>query len=451
MAHTAKTLLEDHQLHKKNFPLSNPKRKNPLWRLASPLIALALTTCLPNLQATPTTKTHGEQTPKPTLEQKKENAQSINLPPEWKPLLETLYKTSGTQPSKPDLINFHRKTQIQAEIEDAAQFLIQTKKLDPTSPEATSIKPQIEIEIEHIWRESQYNIPPTHQAEILKGLQILKTGKIPTFRGQPQQNQKIDTHKERLAVARDVFPDFDPFQGKYHIQESLKTKLQSTSTPKNIGTPTNKIIVVGEKHHDSKNQALYETLLENLHKKGFRTLSLELPQDLNKKPLEQLLQEIAKTPSSIQQDLLLETHISKHGLSKEWIKTYQQAKNLGWRIELTDTPSKEIQGELHKLETAKEELGKGHILTEKTLQKLKSQKDNLAGLPQQVWETIQKMEKEHIEARSQHIAKKLTTLPGKVLHIGGSAHTSEIQDGYAQLTGKRPLGLQIQYHPPSGD
>jgi len=379
--------------------------------------------------------------------QKSGKSQQVQLPKAWEDQLKTLHKKCGTTPSRADLVQFHRETQIASEIQDATNFLQKHRNIPHKSADAEVLRLQTTIEVEGIWKNAHHNIPPEREKEIRLALKTLQENKPLQLVGSQTPNQLVDTHRERLAVARDLQPGYDPFNGKQEIEESLKSKTQTTTSPTNEGKPTKNIIIVGEKHHDEKNQALYPALLDNLHKKGFRTLSLEFPENHNKKPLETLLKTLEKENSTIQKDTLLNNHVRSHGLSKEWIETYAKAKQLGWDIHLTDKPTQDIAQDIHSLENTKEKLSEGQALTTLDAKKLEEGKTNLAGLPKKTWEEINKTENAQIESRSQHIAENLAKLPGKVLHIGGSLHTSEIQDAYANITGKRPLGLQIDYTP----
>jgi hypothetical protein len=373
----------------------------------------------------------------------------ISLPNTWAKEIEDLHKKVGKNPTRADLVEFHRKTQIAAEVEDAATFLCKHRNINPQSPDGELVHLQTQIDVERIWKESHQNIPPEREKEIRRALETLTQNKTLELVGNQGQNQLADTHRERLAVARDLNPQYNPFNGREDIQESLKSRLQTTTNPTNEGKPTKNIVIIGEKHHEEKNRDLYPALLENLHKKGFRTLSLEFPENHNKTPLETLVKTLKNTPSSIEQDKLMENHVRSHGLSKEWIATYAKAQQLGWDIQLTDKPIKNITEDIHALENKKETLIEGHALTPQDAENIEKKKTNLAGLPREVWAEVNKTENAQIESRSKYIAENLAKIPGKVVHIGGSLHTSEVQDAYAQITGKRPVGLQIDYTPHS--
>jgi len=370
---------------------------------------------------------------------------SVNLPPAFEGPLKALYKQYGNAPTQNALMAFHRDTDIEAQKKDAAAFLIEYKKIDPQGLEGESLRFQADLEIEAAWKATAYSIPWEREQEIRKALSLLSQGGKVLFVGEPAENQSIDQHKERLAVARYLVPDYDPFGGKQAIEESLKAKVQTTTKPSNLGIPTKDILILGEKHHDSKNALLYPELLSALHGKGFRALSLELPENLQREPLDSLRKTLRKTGSSIERDILKDSYIKKFGLSKEWIDLYCQAKELGWEIRFSDSPSHEIFEDLAIYENAKETLSKGHVLTQKQAQRVQRGKDNLAGLPRDVWVQLNELENSHIEKRSRHIALNLTKIEGKVLHVGGALHTSEVQDAFAKTTGKRPLGMQIDY------
>jgi hypothetical protein len=171
--------------------------------------------------------------------------------------------------------------------------------------------------------------------------------------------------------------------------------------PTNIGKPSGDVIVIGE-NHDLAKAKDYEGLINALDKKGFKALSLEIPTDGSYE-------------------------------SQELNKLREKAKSKGWEIQQNDVPVEQWKKMGEK---------------ERTLARwgLEAGERGRDGKP--FFEALSETGSKHLRTRSDYIAANLLGQKG-VLHIGGAAHTTEIQEEMARFSGKRPLGIEIDYNDPT--
>lgn len=171
--------------------------------------------------------------------------------------------------------------------------------------------------------------------------------------------------------------------------------------PKNTGKPRTDIIIVGENHSLAKDQDL-KAMMESLRKKGFKTLSLEMPLD-------------GKIPDAA------------HPINK----ATAYAKSKGWKVEYNDVPAATFNAMNERRDTL-----------EKWAVTAMGKNKN----PTPLIDAMVESNEASIKTRSEFIAARLLgSGQGKTLHIGGSAHTTEIQDEMAAMSGGRPLGIQVVY------
>lgn len=236
-----------------------------------------------------------------------------------------------------------------------------------------------------------------------KGQELLKTGHQAAIDAYTSSLQEPSKESQELAVALLEYhlAGVSPIWTESAPQTSAGKMEVPTSklAPTNEGKETSDIVVIGE-NHTLANPQTYKELIDALDKKGFKTLSTELSGDA------------------------LVTGLAIN-------KTMDYARSKGWRIEQNDLPLASCKKMNEK---------------EATLTRWAQHGQEKGRSPAPILEALRITSEGHTKTRSEFIAMNLAgENQGKTLHIGGAAHTTEIQEAMAGLNGKRPLGVEIEY------
>lgn len=231
---------------------------------------------------------------------------------------------------------------------------------------------------------------------------------------------------------------FDPTRPYWQekIQQELKEEGIQTLPPRPYRDkpPSQNILIIGENHNEkNENIEAYSKLIPELAKKGFKTLSIEYPQDGSKEIWDQIYEET--------KDIDDDEMFTQIGIITQspWAGAYCLAKRQGMNVEFTDAKTKDKDRLKEAYTTCQQELPIGKEFNPEKI-------TSVYGGPKEYLQ-FQKNVKDFAQSRDTGMAEKIKELlkKGPIVHIGGSAHNSNLQEELTRLTESRPLSLLIDY------
>lgn len=250
-------------------------------------------------------------------------------------------------------------------------------------------------------------------------------------RAKEWRDREIEPLEERTQKMKEVHGEgFEPLQAPW-LSKIFKAAQEegadiSYPKPKDNGSPTDRIVIVGESHEREENPIGYKGIIEGLAKKGFRQISMEQPPEL------------LKDYEDAFQTLKPEDDISGY---TQILQCYCLARRAGMTVSFVDCPEKELDANQEKYTTAlKDQVAANGEPTDP------SRISTTLGGPKAIEGLLYRLDFHMGKPREEIMAKALVALSqkGPVAHFGGAAHNAPLQDRIATATGQRPLSIILE-------
>lgn len=238
------------------------------------------------------------------------------------------------------------------------------------------------------------------------------------------------TIRQRLAAMEEItgktfraFEHLEAINAEITRRGLPEVATYETETPKNLGIPTNDVILIGETHGKVEALNKYPKIITGLKERGYNTLSCEFPDTPEtQKVIEKIKEETAKPEAKVE-DIALD-----NGWPIELVAGIKE----GLKIILSDHPEREQPVEFDIDQVPNEPFDPTSPLSVFGYEAHKKTSEDV---------------KAYLDTQDQALAKNIerAAKDGKTMHFGGAVHNPKLQDIMGGRTGNRPLSLIMGY------